>query len=129
MTTYVNFIATVHALSVTGVTRKFNHTPVQITTADMPAQMLDLGGLEMNDDITTCVDDGFTKSVDLVIALQPGGQDNVSPNYSAQATMVDSVLAALKGLSSNYFWTIQTGLETIAGVLTWTVRASIELRE
>ena len=129
MTTYVNFIAAIHGLTVSGVTRKYNYTPLQLSTADLPAQLLDLGGLDQNDDLTTCADDGFTKSVDMVIVLQPAGQDNVSPNYSAQATMVDNVLTALKTLSSNYFWSIQTGVEPISGVSAWTVRASIELRE
>ena len=129
MTTYVNFIAAIHGLSVTGITRNYNHTPVQINTADLPGKMLDLGGLSQNENLTQCVDDGYTLAVDMVIVLEPVGQDNPGPNYSAQATMVDNVLAALKTLSSNYFYSISTGIEYIAGVQHWIVRASVELRE
>jgi hypothetical protein len=129
MTSFVNFISAIHGLSVTGVVRKFNHTPLQINTADMPAQMLDFGGLSQNDDMTTCIDDGYTHAVDLVIVLQPAGQDNPGPNYSAQATMVDSLRDKLKALGSNYFFSIEAGVEPILGISSWVVRASVELRE
>jgi hypothetical protein len=125
---YATFISTVSGLTITGVTRKYDHRPVQINSTDMPIQLLDLGGLEQNDDLTTCVDDGITYSVDLVVLVNPAGQDNAEPNYEAQVTMVDNVMTQLKTLSSNFFWSIATGIETITDVPCYVVRASIEQR-
>lgn len=129
MTTFPNFIAAVHGLTISGVTTKFDHPPKSISTADLPAQMLGDGGIDINEDLTTCIDDGFTKSIDLIIVVQFAGQDNPDPSYAAMATMVESVRTAIQTLGTNYYFSVRMGLEPINSVLAYTVRAPIELRE
>lgn len=96
MTTYTAFIASLAGLTVTGVARSYDHTPNQLSTADLPALFprLPEGGLNL-ETLSTCTDDGNTRTAELVIAIEAANQSTVSDNFSATVTMLDNLESAL----------------------------------
>ena len=99
MTTYTSFISTVSGVSITGVTRKFDHEPLSVHTSDLPASFVRLPGGGTNPEtLTTCSGDGKTRVVELVVILEPLGQERPSKNFSLTVTMMDNTETALDAL-------------------------------
>jgi len=132
MTTYASFISTLAGVSVTGVTRSYDHEPIQVETADLPAKYVKLPGGGVNlETATTCVGDGKTRSADVVVALEPIGQSNREPNWESVVAMMDYLETALDTLytSSLFVYTIASGFVTLGEVSHWAVTATCELTE
>ena len=99
MTTYAAFVSALHGITVTGVSRKFDHTPQAVQTADLPAQYLRLPGGGINSEtLTTCAGDGKTRTIELVIIGEPVGQGDVDTNFGAVVTLMDNLETALDAL-------------------------------
>lgn len=129
MTTYVTFINELEALTVTGVTRKFTQgQPNTLNTADLPAQWVDLPRGESVP--ATCVGDMTrTLTADLMIALEPVGQNQKPTNFDAVVTMLDSLHTALDAASFGTMsipgWNSKLVIVTVNTVDYWGVQTEV----
>lgn len=102
MTTYAAFISTISGLTITGVTTKLAYIPAAGYTGNLPISFVRLPGGGINPEtLTTCSTDGKTRTVELVVVLEPTGQGNPSLNYAATVAMMDYVEAALDTLGDS----------------------------
>ena len=132
MTTYASYISTLSGLSITGVTTAYDHAPLAIHTADLPASFVRLPGGGMNmDTATTCSGDGRRRVCELVVAMEPLGQSNQEPNWTAVIAMMDYIEAALDTLfgSSLFTYDLAAGQEPIGDAIHWIITATCELIE
>lgn len=130
MTTIAAFAAAVAGLTVTGVTRKYDHRPAAIN--DLPAQYVELpaGGYDQGAASSTNYD-GKTRTLELVIALKAINQDNVEPNFDATVAMMDAVEAAIDAadLMPIINYDLTSGGRDVGGIGYWTVTARITGQE
>lgn len=129
MTTYVTFINELEALTVTGVTRKFTQgQPNTLNTADLPAQWVDLPRGESVP--ATCAGDMTrTLTADLLIALEPVGQNQKPTNFDAVVVMLDSIHTALDaaafGTMSIPGWNSKLVILTVNTIDYWSVQTEV----
>ena len=90
-----NFLAAVQGMTVTGVTRHYDNPPQQLTTADLPAAFPLWPAANMPDMITSCINDGKTRTVGFVICVEAGGQGTNKLNYARYAALMDNIETAL----------------------------------
>lgn len=98
MTTATSFYQALAGLSVTGVKRRFAAPPRQITTADLPAQWVNLPGAANNLDSnlqSTCFDLAKTHTATLIVATEAAGQNNNPANTTLLLSVMDAVEDAL----------------------------------
>lgn len=132
ITSYATFTSGLAALSVTGVKRKFTEPPASIGTGDLPAQW---PGLPSGDEPQMTFGGGGGWPVlraDLVIAIEPVGQNTQSANYAATVAAMDNLSAALRSASigrSNLVWSITSNVQVVVSDVTyWAVIATVEGR-
>jgi hypothetical protein len=124
-TTYTAFVTALEALTVTGVTRKFTQgQPNSLNTADLPAQWVDLPRGESVP--ATCAGDMTrTLAADLLVALEPVGQNQRPTNFDATVTMLDSLHTALDaadlGTDATPSWISRLQIVTVNTVDYWAV--------
>jgi len=131
-TTYATFTSAIAALTVTGVTRKFTYPPASVETADLPCSYPAL---------PRSIEDGWTFTggggwpamfCDLVILLEPVGQNTQSANYAALIAMVDNLLTALRAASigrAKINWEITTNVQVqVHDAAYWAIITTIEAR-
>lgn len=129
MTTYAAFVGELEALTVTGVTRKFTQgQPNTLNTADLPAQWVDLPRGESVP--ATCAGDMTrTLTADLLIALEPVGQNQKPTNFDAVVVMLDSIHTALDaatfGTMSIPGWNSKLVILTVNTVDYWGVQTEV----
>lgn len=129
MTTYAAFVGELEALTVTGVTRKFMQgQPNTLNTADLPAQWVDLPRGESVP--ATCAGDMTrTLTADLMIALEPVGQNQKPTNFDAVVTMLDSLHTALDavdlGTMAHPEWNSKLVILTVNTVDYWGVQTEV----
>jgi len=132
ITSYATFTAALAALSVTGVTRKFTYPPASVGTADLPAMYPALPrGLEGG--FTFTGGGGWPQMFcDLIVLLEPVGQNTQSANYAATIAMVDNVSAALRAANigrAKLNWEITTNVQVaVADSAYWAVITTVEAR-
>jgi hypothetical protein len=118
ITTYADFVDQVRDLSVTGVTRPYEHPPVVLNTSDLPASWpsIPLGEEPM---VTAKTAGGWaTLTCDLTIAVEPVGQSTQPTNYALMITLMDNLSTALRG-----------SIGTIGrGPVLWEMRGSSQIR-
>jgi len=129
ITTYSSFTSGLAALSVTGVERKYTHPPTALSTADLPAMW---PGLPSGDEphMTFQAGGGWPQlTCDLIIAVEPVGQNTQSVNYSNMITAMDNLSTALRGASigrSTLTWNITGNVQiAVAGTTYWAVIATV----
>lgn len=127
MTTYVSYVNALEALTISGVTRK--HTsgqPISLNTADLPGQWVDVPtGAAVP---ATCAGD-FSRTLvaNIVIALEPVGQNKRPVNFDACVVMMDSIHTALvayngnSGLDAPISWNSRLMFVTVNTVDYWAV--------
>jgi hypothetical protein len=133
ITSYATFTTALAALTVTGVTRKLDAPPASLGTADLPAMW---PGLPRGEEppMTFQAGGGWPAMFcDLVIALEPVGQNTQSANYAATVEMLDNLSTALRGATSigraTLRWSITANVQVdVSGTPYWAVIASIEGR-
>lgn len=129
MTTYAAFVASINALTVTGVKRKYTSPPNRLSTADLPAMYPRLpSGAEGP---VTADGQGMwpTLTAEIVIVVEPVGQNLQPTNFAAAVTMLDNLSIALRSAQlakSKTRWTMRQqivnyGTETNY----WTLVASV----
>ncbi|MFA6271161.1 MAG: hypothetical protein WC657_08210, partial [Candidatus Paceibacterota bacterium] len=119
-------------LTVTGVTRKLDNPPASLGTADLPAMW---PGLPRGEEppMTFQANGGWPVLVcDLVVALEPVGQNTQSANYAATVAMLDNLSTALRGANigrGGLRWSITANAQVdVSGTPYWAVIATIEGR-
>jgi hypothetical protein len=128
-TTYTAFVTALEALTVTGVTRKFTQgQPNSLNTADLPAQWVDLPRGESVP--ATCAGDMTrTLTADLLVALEPVGQNTRPTNFDACVTMLDSLHTALDaadlGTDATPSWTSRLVFVTVNTIDYWAVSTEV----
>jgi hypothetical protein len=106
-----SFVTTLAGLTVTGVTRKYTYPPLQIGTADLPASFVRPPQSDY-EPIATCEDVNETAVCQLVVAIEPTGQNLQPTNYAAMLAMVDAVNDTLR---TNQF--------SLGALVSWTIAA------
>lgn len=129
MTTYAAYAAAVGALTVTGVTRKYDHTPVSLSAADLPAQFIRLpnGGRDAGA-VSTCSGSGKRRDIELVICVEAVGLDNAEPNFDATVSMMDALETALAAMTKPLpiiSYELRSGGVSVGGTGYWAVIATI----
>lgn len=96
MTTLVSFVNALEAMAVTGVTTSYTQgQPSTLNTADLPALWVDRPRIAFQPSTTTGGDMDVTLTADVLIALEPVGQNRRPVNFDAVVAMQDALLTAL----------------------------------
>ena len=132
MTTFRSFVDALEALTITGVVRQYTQGPPMGApgTADCPFQYV---RYPASDEIPLVFGEqgGWpTLRADLVIGVEPVGQNTTFENFDDTVDMMDNVTVALQGApcitKSKLNWSIRQAIDTVAGQQYWAVIAAIE---
>ena len=127
------FLTAVQGWTVSGVTRHYDEPPQSLQTADLPAAWPMLPSGEMLGDVSTCADGkNKTRSIELVIAIEPVGQGTNPTNYGQIAALADAIETTLDADSTFIFpleYSIASGIRPVAGNNYWTISAQITGRD
>lgn len=125
MTTYTAFLNSLATLPVVGITKYYaDGQPATLQTTHLPAQWVDLpSGTSAP---ATCAGDMTrTLAADLIIALEPVGQNLRPANFSACVAMLDNLHCALDGwndpLDGVPSWVSRLAFVTVGGVVYWAI--------
>jgi hypothetical protein len=105
------FISALASLDVEGVRRQYTYPPLQISTADLPASFV-RPPLTNYEPVSICDDTSYTYTCQLVIAIEPTGQNIQPVNYADMVTMVD---AANEAFNANW--------RDLGALVTWQINA------
>ena len=132
-TTYSNFVDALEALVITGVERRYTQGPPvgAPATTDCPAQYV---RLPSGEDISVVFGERFgwpTLRAELVVLVEPVGQEQHHVNFDATVDMIDAVMTALRATSclgkSLPSCTIRQTIDTVAGQDYWAVVVAVEV--
>jgi len=131
-TTYRSFVDNLEALTITGVVRQYTQGPPLGATGvpDCPAQYVRYPGA--TEAVTTFGAHGGwpTLRAELVVLVEPVGQNTAPANFDATVDMMDNLSEALRALTcivkSKMRWNIRQTMEEVAGMQYWAVVASVE---
>ena len=132
MTTYRSFVDALEALSITGVVRQYTQGPPLGATGvpDCPAQYVRYPGA--TEAVTTFGAHGGwpTLRAELVVLVEPVGQNTAPANFDATVDMMDAMTTALQGTTclckSKAWWSMRLVIDTVAGTDYWAVVATVE---
>lgn len=102
-------------LVVAGVTRRLRYLPNQISTADLPISFVRLPDGQESALTADGIGGWPTRTVELVIAVEPLGQSGNEANHAATLALMDAVDTALRATVPGVWYT---------GKIAWTMRAS-----
>lgn len=130
---YADFVSGIAALTITGVTRKFDAPPDQLATADLPASFPHIPvDATQEAPITADGQGGWPRMMaDLVVVIKPTRQSKTSENYAATLAMMDAVATALRAMQKGSLskgplsWSIRGGIEKIGETDFWAVVARV----
>ena len=127
-TTYAAFIHGLEALAVAGVKRVFQAPPTALSTADLPAMWAQMPKGDESP-ITFQGGGGWpTLAADVLICVEPAGQNVQLESFAAQVTALDSLSAALRGADigkAPLSWNIRAVQIIVAGTAYWGVAATV----
>jgi hypothetical protein len=133
MTTYRAWIDYLETLAPAGVVKKFAAGPPSaLSTAELPAQWLELPRGENRPARAGAEGGDRTLFADHVVALEPVGQATQGVNFDACVTMLDSIDSALVGtlstspLTGPMTWKSRLAIVTVANTNYWSIVTSIE---
>jgi hypothetical protein len=120
------------ALSVSGVKRHYDEPPQAISTADLPALYIQAPGGSMPGWTVSCRASNKTRSITVVILVEPVGQGTNKQTFAASPALADALETALDALTVTNFieydLTIGAGVE-IAGIVYWAIVATVRGRD
>jgi len=132
VTTYRSFVDALEALSITDVTRQYTQGPPvgAPSTADCPFQYVRYPRSNEEHAIVFGEQGGWADlQADLVVCLEPTGQNVTPENFDDTVDMMDNVADALRGATcytkSKLFWGIRQTIDTVAGQEYWAVVATV----
>lgn len=129
ITTYAGFLGGLAALTVSGVTSKLTYPPVSLSSAELPAQWVQLpsGG---EAPITFGSAGGWpTFQAELVVAVEAVAQGREGESFAATVSMLDNVSSALRGVNLTkgpVHWSVRAAVLEVAGLAYWAVVATVE---
>jgi hypothetical protein len=131
-TTYRSFVDALEALVVAGVVRRYSQGPPigAPGTADCPFQYVRYPGTDEEYPIVFGEQGGWLDlHADLVIGVEPVGQDVAPENFDNTVDMMDNLAAALRGQTcttkSHVRWSLRQIIDTVAGQQYWAVLAQV----
>jgi len=130
MTTITNFVTALGDVTIAGVTSKLNEPPRKLTTADLPAQWVQVPNLAREP--ATFQSQGKlwdTHRAQLIVAFEPVGQNTQAANWAGVLTLMDSVWTAIAAASlvqGRLQYTIAQGIVTVAEAAYWAVIVEVE---
>jgi len=131
MTTALQAITALSAMSVTGVTRVYAYPPTSLNNADLPAMWVQLPTMDSGRPLVLSAASGWPRlTVDVIIAVEPVGTGTQAANFAAQVTLLDALDAALAATDigkARPDWRITAGGVTIAGNDFWALRAEVNI--
>ena len=96
MTTYAQFVSALAAMNVTGVKRRYDAPPRQISTADLPASYPRLPSGQEGP-LTAQGQGGWPHfSAEYVILVEPVGQGQQAVNFASAVALIDNLSAAFR---------------------------------
>ncbi len=126
--TYAEYVATLTALTVAGVTKRYSAPPAQLSTAQLPAMWARLpsGTVEV-----VAMDGGAglpSFTCDLVIAIEAMAQNTQPANYAKGIAVIDALQAALttealEGVLDS--WALRLDAEAIGDTAYWVIVATV----
>jgi len=131
-TTYRSFVDALEALTITGVVRQYTQGPPVGSpgTADCPFQYVRYPG---GDEVPLVFGEqgGWpTLRADLLVCVEPVGQNLTPENFDDTVDMMDNMATALRGQScttkAHVTWSIRQIIDTVAGQQYWAVLATVE---
>jgi len=132
MTTYRSFVDALEALDITGVVRQYTQGPPVGApgTADCPFQYVRYPGTDEEFAIVFGEQGGWADlRAELVIGVEPVGQNVTPENFDDTVDMMDNVRTALQGATcmtkSKLRWSLRQTIDTIAGQDYWAVVAQV----
>lgn len=134
LTKFRAFVDALEAMTVTGVSRNYTQGPPLGAPVDADCPALFVRYPEADEDRTTFGTHGGwpTFRTDVVIVVEPTGQNTAPANFDATVDMMDNLSAALRDLQcivkSKMRWHIKQTMELVAGQEYWAVVASVEGR-
>ena len=129
-TTYRSFVDALEALDITGVNRQYTQGPPTAQVADCPFQYVRYPGSEEEHAIVFGEQGGrYELHAELVVCVEPVGQNVAPENFDDTVDMMDAVQAALQGAScitdSKLRWSLRQTIDTVAGQEYWAVVAQV----
>ena len=132
VTTYRSFVDALEALTITGVVRQYTQGPPigSPGTADCPFQYVRYPGTDEEFAIVFGEQGGWADlHAELVICVEPTGQNVAPENFDDTVDMMDNVATALRGSTcmtkSKLRWGLQQTIDTVAGQEFWAVLARV----
>lgn len=115
-TLFATFVNAIADLTITGVATKFTYIPQQLSTAQLPASFVRLPeGSDQPLTLSSADQGGWPRlSCELVVAIEPYGQNRPQQNYAATVALIDAINTTLRS--------VRTG-EIGKSKLSWTIRA------
>jgi hypothetical protein len=132
-TTYRAWIDFLETLAPAGVV-KFSTSgpPTSLSTADLPAQWLELPNGESRQLVFGAEGGDRTLHVDMIVALEPVAQNTQAVNFDACVTMLDSIEAVLiaagptSPLAGSMTWRSRQAIVNVAKTDYWSIVTSID---
>ena len=131
-TTYRSFVDALEALDIDGVNRSYTQGPPigAPGVADCPFQYVRYPGSDEEFAIVFGEQGGWNElHADLVVCVEPVGQNVAPENFDDTVDMMDNVATALRGAScitkSKLRWGLRQTIDTVAGQDYWAVVAQV----
>jgi hypothetical protein len=131
--TLADFIADLSALVVTGVRKRFDAPPSQLSTAVLPVTYPRLP--ELNAEVVTFGGEMGLKGIacEFVVVVSPAAQDSSGNNFALTVTLLDALdtalIAARAGDDNLQYidrWTVRQSVDEIGTTAYWTIVARVE---
>jgi len=95
MTTFASFVSSMSGLEISGVQRSYTYAPESLGAADLPAQFVRLPEGDLTYAPDNCQAIGKTRTIDLIVCLEPANLETASRNYDDTVAMMDYIETAL----------------------------------
>lgn len=129
MFTYAGYVADLATLSVTGVTRVYDHPPERINTADLPSLYVRLPAGE-NQSVTLTALRGLRQATcEVVIAVEPVRQNQNEPNFTTCIGLLDALEDAIATNALGWGvdqWTMRVEVDFVGDTAYWLIVASVQ---
>lgn len=129
MFTYAGYVADLATLSVTGVSRVYDHPPERINTADLPSLYVRLPAGE-NQSVTLTALRGLRQATcEVIIAVEPVRQNQNEPNFATCIGLLDALEDALADNALEWGvdqWTMRVEVDFVGDTAYWLIVASVQ---
>lgn len=129
--TNAEFIATMQALTVTGVSKYYDEPPASVDLSNGYAAFPLMPNGTRENLFSSCINQAKTRRMFYVVVLFPTGQSTQAAKYSVLGTVMDNLETALDGLTYNF---VKYSLETTGNYPLgtsqyWAVVADVQVSE